>query len=32
MLDLQNHLVLCDDYYGFDKNKEEIAINILENR
>lgn len=32
MLDLQNHLVLCDDYYGFDEDKKNVAINILENR
>lgn len=31
MLDLNNHLILGNDYYGFDNNKKTIAINILEN-
>ena len=29
MLDLDNHLVLCDDYYGFNNDKKTIAINIF---
>lgn len=29
MLDLNEHLVLCDDYYGFDDQKMIMAVNIL---
>ncbi|HCW54570.1 MAG TPA: hypothetical protein DG753_12735 [Clostridium sp.] len=31
MFGLEDHLVLCNDYYGFDDDKKILAINILEN-
>ena len=32
MLDLSNHLILCNDYFGFDNDKKIIAIDKLHNK
>lgn len=32
MINLNDNLVLCDDYYGFDDEKKMLAIGILEDK
>lgn len=32
MMDLDKYLILCDDYYGFDNDKKNMAISLFKNK